>query len=849
MKGPNKAIKRQFHEMPRIEEMRTKMINAKYFTKLDLKSAFHHLRLSERARRLTTFMTPNGPYRFRRLMFGVNVAPEIFQRQMERILTGIMNIIVYMDDILIWGEDKTRLKDTTETVLGALRANNLSLNDEKCEYERESVNFLGHKFSATGINIEETKIRDIENFREPQSPSETRSFVGIAQFMSPFIEDFGTLAAPLYEVMGNESKKNRADKEIFHWGEAQSEAFRALKKAIINCTTTLGFFDKRDRTILYTDASPTAAGAVLVQISRETGEQRVISFASKSFSVTERKYAQTQREALAIVWGTERFYYYLLGAHFTIRTDAKGVKFIFERHSHGSKRVMSRAEGWAMRLDAFDFEMEFVKGSENIADPSSRLYQGEDPHYEEATAPNEIGTISGVMPIQAEFGENHLTVQEAAVYTSEDIELKEVLRALETDEWSQVSTAYRSVKDELREESGVVTRLGLVVIPKLLRNKALHLAHKGHPGMSKMSSAMKERIWWPGMKKAVEKWVEECEPCTLNGRKEPPTPMKRTQMPEAPWDYIAIDHCGPYHLLGGIHILSVMDYFSRYLIAIPVRSTKSNDTMSALEDQFDIFGYPDALKSDNGTSFTALCFEEYAAQRGITLVKSTPLAPWQNGMAEHSMQVIAKAITCALTSKKDFRGVLKDAVMAYNAAVHPTTKQVPNDVMFGRRVRRALPLMRPAAVHIDVEAMREMDAEMKRIGKLHEDKKRKARALRFKIGDTAVLRRAQKGKGESKYDPKEFKIIAIHDGDLTLKASDGAILKRSVTLAKRLREGTEQVGTEEENPRPDTRTQQATTDETEMGGQLAPQPPAQTPTTTIATRPIRNRRPPVRFSD
>jgi Reverse transcriptase (RNA-dependent DNA polymerase) len=151
MRGPNRAIRRRLHYMPRMEHIRTKLHGALVFTKLDLSSAFHHIRLSKKASLMTTFITPDGAYRFKRLVFGVNCAPEIFQRQMELIMEGLENVIVYIDDILIYAKDVTQLRETTAEVLKRLSANNLTLNKDKCEYEKTSLTFLGHRLTSEGF--------------------------------------------------------------------------------------------------------------------------------------------------------------------------------------------------------------------------------------------------------------------------------------------------------------------------------------------------------------------------------------------------------------------------------------------------------------------------------------------------------------------------------------------------------------------------------------------------------------------------------------------------------------------------------------------------------------------------
>ena len=154
----------------------------------------------------------------------------------------------------------------------------------------------------------------------------------------------------------------------------------------MDCTISLGFFSNNDKTILYTDASPVALGAVLVQEGANQAP-RVISFASKALTPTEKRYPQNQREALGAVWAVEHFSYFLLGRHFTLRTDAQGVTFILNRSREEFKRALTRADGWALRLSPYNYNVEYIRGLENIADPSSRLYEGDDAPFEEDASP------------------------------------------------------------------------------------------------------------------------------------------------------------------------------------------------------------------------------------------------------------------------------------------------------------------------------------------------------------------------------------------------------------------------------------------------------------------------------
>lgn len=775
MRGPNRAIRRQFHRMPRVEEIKIKLNGSKWFTKLDLTSAFHHLKLSDRSRELTTFLTPDGMYRFTRLVFGVNCAPEIFQRTMEEVLQGIDGVIIYIDDILIHAADQVQLRERTRKVLEALAENKLTLNNEKCEFEKESLVFLGHKLSAKGLDIDEEKIKDIRGFRQPQTASELKSFIGLATYVSAFIPHFADLTKPLRDV----SNKN------FKWEDEQELAFQKTKEAIITCTTTQGFFDMEDETFLYTDASPSALGAVLVQ-RNSAGAQRIISFASKTLSKTERRYAQTQREALAVVWATEHFYYYLLGQKFTICTDAQGISYIFDRKGEAPRRIMRRAEGWAMRLDAFDYKISFIPGKENIADPPSRLCTGPDEEYIEGEAPCEIAEIVADQPEEISFGDDYLPPLEIAYHTAKDEELRAVMKAMETGDWSKDLGQFKTIEDELHEANGILMRMGLAVVPRDLRFKALTLAHKGHPGSTKMKSIIRARAWWPKLDSMVDDWVKSCKTCQLGGRREPPTPMRRAQLPESPWDLVAVDYCGPYASLGGISVLVLTDYYSRFMVAGPVRSTDFNSAKARLSGIFDIFGFPAQIKSDNGPPFNSNEWLTFCSDRGIEAKFIWPLNPQQNGMVERAMQTVGKAIAAAAVEGRKFNESLAETISAYNSGAHRVTNLIPNEVMFGRRLRGSLPLVQPALVTIDHDKMREKDWAEKLRAKEREDRKRGARPSDFAVNDKVVLRRAIKRKGQTTYDPTELVVVENRNGDLTMRAPDGHTIRRNQTWAKKI---------------------------------------------------------------
>ncbi|XP_062541208.1 uncharacterized protein K02A2.6-like [Armigeres subalbatus] len=191
----------------------------------------------------------------------------------------------------------------------------------------------------------------------------------------------------------------------------------------------------------------------------------------------------------------------------------------------------------------------------------------------------------------------------------------------------------------------------------------------------------------------VEKWVDSCSSCALNGRPEKPTPMQRILAPKAVWETIALDFNGPYIKFGGISILVIVDYRSRFLLAKPVKSTSFENTKRVLEDVFDREGFPKTIKTDNGPPFNGEEYKRYCTERSITPIFSTPLFPQQNGLVESYMKVVNRAMTNATISKTNYVEELRKAIHAHNAAIHSVTKLAPEEIMSGRKIKRGLPLL------------------------------------------------------------------------------------------------------------------------------------------------------------
>lgn len=360
MRQANTAIKRERHPIPTVDELLLDMSKSNIFSKLDLKWGFHQIMLHEKSRHITTFATHMGLYRYKRLMFGINAAPELYQNEIRKIIQGIPGVANMSDDLIVHGSTTEEHDTRLNTVLKRLEECGLTLNPEKCLFGVEEVEFLGHRLTCKGIEPGVGKVEAVLGFREPKDQSEVRSFLGLVEYLGRFIPNLSDLCEPL--------RKLRRKSEPFVFGAEQAKAFSELKN-VLSDHKTLGYFDVTAHTSVIADASPVALGAVLVQ--NQGGVNKVIYYANRSLSDVERRYSQTEKESLALVWACEKFQSYLLGIDFDLITDHQPLLKIYSPKSKPSARI----ERWVLRLQPYNFRVVYVKGKNNIADPLSRLLE------------------------------------------------------------------------------------------------------------------------------------------------------------------------------------------------------------------------------------------------------------------------------------------------------------------------------------------------------------------------------------------------------------------------------------------------------------------------------------------
>ncbi|GKC28158.1 putative reverse transcriptase domain-containing protein [Tanacetum coccineum] len=262
----NKLNIKNRYPLPRIEDLFDQRQGSQYFSKIDLRSGFHQLRVHEDDILKTAFRTCYGHFKFKVMPFGLTNAPAVFMDLMNRVCRPYLDkfVIVFIDDILIYSKTREEHEEHLGLVLELLKKERLYAKFFRCEFCLREVQFLRHVINGDGIHVNPCKIEVVKNWEPPRTPFEDRSFLGLAGYYRRFIENFSKIAKPLI-VLTQKSK-------TFDWGEEQENAFQTLKDKLCNAPV-LALHDGLEDFVVYCDAFGLGLGCVLMQKGKETDIQ------------------------------------------------------------------------------------------------------------------------------------------------------------------------------------------------------------------------------------------------------------------------------------------------------------------------------------------------------------------------------------------------------------------------------------------------------------------------------------------------------------------------------------------------------------------------------------------------
>ena len=671
-KDLNRAIKRCHHKTPTLEEIMHKFVGAKHFSKLDAKNGYWSVTLDEESSLLTTFNSPFGRYCFVRMPFGLVMSQDVFQQKMDMILESCPGTVGIADDVAVFGHTEAEHDAHVHNLMRVSREHGLVFNSKKCTIKAPYITFFGTLYDKDGAHPDPKKVEDIHKIPTPTNATELQEFLGIVTYMGPFIPNLSKSTASLRDLL-----KKDID---FQWSDAHQNVFEKVKAAIC-AETTLAYFDRDKDTVIQVDASGRGLGAVLLQ------EGRPIAYASKSLTDTEKRYANIERELLAVVFGAERFRTYVYGKPFVIESDHKPLEMIQLKNLTAAPPRLQRM---LLRIQHYNVTIKYRPGKELLlADGLSRL-----PNPQEKDEIDLDVMVSTVLFSNAK-------IDELRNETLKDTVLRELLNTIirgwpeRRDNMQKDLRPYWCYRDELSVEDGVILKGDRVLIPESMRADVMKRLHAGHQGVEKCKLRAKISVFWDGINKDIEEVVQRCDVCQTHQRSTPKETLMPHELPTRPWQVLGTDL---FHFNNAEYLI-VVDYYSKFpLIRKMPTPCTSHAVVTATAEIFSEHGAPQKVMSDNGPQYDCINYRKFAEEWGFEHVTSSPHFPQSNGFVERNIQSVKRTLLKARES----------GVNPHKAMLCLRTTPIdhhlpsPGELLYARKMKDDLPIqMRNVLAHRD----------------------------------------------------------------------------------------------------------------------------------------------------
>lgn len=465
------------YPLPHITEILESLAGAGIFSTIDLNSGYWQVAMEPSSKPMTAFITPMGLFQFNIMPFGLKNAPATFQRLMETVLGELRGKLcfVYIDDIIIFSANLTQHLQDLQTVFQRLQHAGLTINLKKSKFCLQEISFLGHVVSTKGIMADPSKTEAIRSYPVPTNLKEVQRFLGLAGWYHRFVPNFSQIAEPINAL----KKKGKT----FQWSDQCQKAFDHLKTCLTS-PPVLGHPELQFPFMVYTDASDIGLGAVLSQ-KKEQGREEVIAYASRTLTKAEVNYSATEKECLAVVWALEKWQYYLEHRLFTIVTDHSALLWVMT-----SNKTTSRLIRWALRLQKFDFIIEYRKGKLNAApDALSR-----------------ISNLPACSLFTSQESEMNFPITAVDLWEEQhkDPEIERIFKTIANNR-NQAPEPYEVLEDKLyvKTQQHKGQFLYRMYLPKTLIPAVLQHYHShplsGHGGIFKTYKRLQNVVYWPKM--------------------------------------------------------------------------------------------------------------------------------------------------------------------------------------------------------------------------------------------------------------------------------------------------------------------------------------------------------------
>ena len=702
----NQIVDIRSYPIPLIDDILANLKGSTYFTTLDLRSGFHQIPLSEQASDRCAFSCFKGKYQYNVMPFGLNNAPNIFQKVANKLLSGLEHFsMAYIDDILIFTKDS--LNDHlshVQIVLDRIKKHNLRLKLSKCQWAMNKIKYLGFVVDRQGISPCNDKVKAIKSLRPPETVKQVRGVLGMFSYYRRFIPRFTEIAEPLIGL----TKKHARMK----WNDKCQNAFDILKEQL-TIVPMLAYPDVNKEYILYTDASDTTVGSVLVQ--EVEGEvwipgipnEKPIYFLSHKLSPTQIKsYSTIEKEMFAIYYSLQKLHFYLHNAKFTIKTDHQPLKYMFT-----AEQKNRRVQKWALQINSYRCTIEYLRGDENVtADLLSRSQvndQSSDNNTSEDDNLKEVAVLNSNSFNPDEF----LHVDEKDDSDLSELDQDDMINSLDINVEQDKDNEIVEIKRKLqirRNEPTLMRKFMLkdnilyyisqlddepklrLFVPKHLRDKIINQYHheNGHMGVTKTFLSIKEKYYWPKLYPELYNAIDSCVTCKQRNLIQQKAPIQTTHMAPYPMAVLQLDLSGPHPttLSNSKYICSFVCLYSGWIecFSIPDKSAQS------VVECFIEYILPShscclAIQTDNGSEFNNQIFKDTLNRFNIKYITSSIYSPSSNGMVERSHRCLNDILSKLVRDHvQSWDLYIPAAVFAIRTNVSKTTLMSPFKILYNR---------------------------------------------------------------------------------------------------------------------------------------------------------------------
>lgn len=742
----NDLIELESYPFPRVDDMIEKTVGCKYFTTLDINSAFWSVAIMKKDRPKTAFVTTNGHFEWKVMPFGFKNSPAIFQRVLSSALKKhkVTNFATnYMDDILIYSKNLDEHLKHVEKVMIAMKEEGFKLKKSKCKFAQDKVEYLGHLLSENSVQPLNDNLKAIKEFPVPKNQTQVRSFLGKLNYYYKFIENASKLLEPMHNLL----RKNVA----FIWNDKCQKSFEEAKKVLCS-SPVLSVYDPKKTCYVFTDASMDGLGAVLKQ-QQKNGLLHPIAYFSMRNNESTRKKPPIFLECKAIKEALLYWHHYLFGTNFVVVTDHKPLENLKVKATPDTP-----LGEMIFYISQYTFKLVYRAGKENV----------------------EADCLSRSPVLESFEGEDHLRVVNL-------IERKEI----EQDQ-KKIKTKDLNPKKFGRVENLIVRHRSngpRIVVSEDLAKVIIDRIHTkfGHLGMTRMNEMISRQYHIFDLSKKIKKYVERCDVCV---RRKSRTDAKlghlsRLGPAERPFQIMSIDTVGGFAGANStkkyMHLL--IDHFTRYVWALTSATQTAKNFINLIKPIKD-HGV-ETLLADQYTGINSQEFKRFVNNQNITLVFTTVDCARSNGMNERVNQTIVNRLRCKFDEggKTSWASDAKAVVAEYNKTPHSSTGFAPEFLLYGKH-NGISPIDHPIELE---EARRQAFVRSNcafNRNKARYDKGRKN--VEFKEGDLVYINSGNRLNRHKLHDIKQgpFRILKRHSNsmyyvDVDKKRKEGTLFNIS----------------------------------------------------------------------